>query len=51
MVNFVRKFVPGLSGILAHLVALTSKDAVKEVAKRWGPEHDQVYTKVEYLLT
>ena len=35
MVNFVRKFIPDPVGILAPLVALTRKEAVKEVAKRW----------------
>ena len=40
MVNFVRKFIPDLACILAPLVALTNKEAVKEVANRWGLEHD-----------
>ena len=47
MVNFVRKFIPNLAGILAPLIALTKK----EIAKRWGPEHDQAYVKVKELLT
>ena len=51
MVNFVRKFIPNLAGTLAPLVALTKKEAVKEVAKRWNSEHDQAYAKVKQLLT
>ena len=51
MVNFVRKFIPDLACILAPLVALTNKEAVKEVANRWGLEHDQVYAKVKQILT
>ena len=51
MVNFVRKFIPDLTGILALLRVLTKKEAVKEVAKRWGREHDQAYAKVKQLLT
>lgn len=51
MVNFVRKFIPNLAGILAPLVALTKKEAVKEIAKRWNSEHDQAYAKVKQLLT
>ena len=51
MVNFIRKLIPDLAGILAPLVALTRKEAVNEVAKRWSPEHDQAYAKVKQLLT
>ena len=51
MVNFVRKFIPDQACILAPLVALTNKEAVKEVANRWGLEHDQVYAKVKQILT
>ena len=51
MVNFARKFIHDLAGILAPLVALTKKEAVKEVAKRWGLEHDQAYAKVKQLLS
>ena len=36
MVCFVRKFVPKLASVIAPLVALTKKEAPKEVAKRWG---------------
>ena len=51
MVNFVRKFIPNLSGIIAPLVALTKKEAAEEVAKRWRPEHDQAYATMKQLLT
>ena len=51
MVNFVRKFIPNLADIIAPLVALTKKEAAKEVAKRWRPEHDQAYATVKKLLT
>ena len=51
MVNFVRKFIPDQACISAPLVALTNKEAVKEVANRWGLEHDQVYAKVKQILT
>ena len=51
MVNSVRKFIPDPAGIPAPLVALTKKEAVKKVDKRWGPEHDQACAKVKQLLT
>ena len=51
MVNFVRKFIPNLAGIIAPLVALTKKEAAKEVAKRWRREHDEAYATVKQLLT
>ena len=51
MVNFVRKFIPNLAGIIAPLVALTEKEAAEEVAKRWRPDHDQAYATVKQLLT
>ena len=51
MINFVRKFIPNLAGIIAPLVALTKKEAAKEVAKRWSPEHDQACATVKQLLT
>ena len=51
MLNFVRKFIPNLAGIIAHLVALTKKEAGKEVTRRWRPEHDEAYASVKQLLT
>ena len=51
MVNFVCKFIPNLAGIIAPLVALTKKEAAKEVAKRWRPEHDPAYATMKPLLT
>ena len=51
MVNFVRKLIPNLAGIIAPLVALTNKEAAKEVAKRWRSEHGQAYATVKQLLT
>ena len=51
MVNFVRKVIPNLAGTIAPLVALTKKEASKEVAKRWSSEHDQAYAAVKQLLT
>ena len=51
MVNFVRKFIPNLAGIIAPLVALTKPEAAKTVAKRWRPEHDQAYATVKQLPT
>ena len=51
MVYSVRKFIPNLAGIIAPLVGLTKKEAAKEVAKRWRPEHDQVYATVKQSLT
>ena len=51
MVNLVHKFIPNLTGIIAPLVALTKKEAGKEVAKRRRPEHDQAYATVKQLLT
>ena len=50
MVDFVRKFIPNLAGVIAPLVALTKKEAAKEVAKRWRQEHDQAYATVKRLL-
>lgn len=44
MVNFVRKVIPNLAGVVAPLTVLTTKEAVKEVAKRWSPEHNQAPT-------
>ena len=51
MVNFVRKFITYLAGIIAPLVALTKKEAAKEVDKRWRPKHDQAYVTLKQLLT
>ena len=51
MVNFVRNFTPTLAGIVAPLVALTKKEAAKEVAKRWRPEYDQAYATAKQFLT
>ena len=51
MVNFVRKFLTDLAGILAPLVALTKKEVVKKVHKRWGPAYDQAYANVKQLPT
>ncbi|CAB1101267.1 unnamed protein product [Ectocarpus sp. CCAP 1310/34] len=33
------------------MVDLTKKDAVKSVAKRWGPKHDEAFAEVKRLLT
>ena len=33
------------------MVALTKKEAVNEVAKRWNAKHDQAYATVKQLLT
>ena len=51
MVNFVRKFIPNLAATIAPLVALTKKEATKEVSKRWRPEHDQAFARVKQLIT
>ena len=50
-INFVRKFITNLARIIAPLVALTKKEAAKEVAKGWRPEHDQAYATGKQLLT
>ena len=50
MVNFLQKFTPDPVGIFQPLIALAKKEAGKEVAKRWSPEHDQAYAKVKPLL-
>ena len=50
MVNLVRKFIPNLAGTIAPLGALPKKEAIKVVARRWGPEHDLAYAKVKQLL-
>ena len=47
MINFVRKFIPNLAATIAPLVALTKKEAIKEVSKRWVPEHDQAFARVK----
>ena len=51
MVNFARKYIPNLAAIIASLVALTKKEATKEVSKRWGPKYDQAFAQVTQLLT
>ena len=51
MVNYVRKFIPDLATITAPLVDLTKKEAVKSVAKRWGPEHDDAFAEIKQRLT
>ena len=51
MVNFVRKFISNLATTIAPLVALTKKEATKEVSKRWGPEHDLAFARVKHLIT
>ena len=51
MVNCVRKFIPDLATITAPLVDLTKKEAVKSVAKRWGPEHDDAFAEIKQRLT
>ena len=50
MVNFLQKFTPDPVGIFQPLIALAKKEAGKEVAKRWSPEHDQAYAKVKQVL-
>ncbi|CAB1114396.1 unnamed protein product [Ectocarpus sp. CCAP 1310/34] len=50
-VNYVRKFIPDLAAVTAPMVDLTKKDAVKSVAKRWGPKHDEAFAEVKRLLT
>ena len=47
MVNFVRKFIPNLAATTGLLVALTKKEATKEVSKRRGPEHDRTLARVK----
>ncbi|CAB1120736.1 unnamed protein product [Ectocarpus sp. CCAP 1310/34] len=49
-VNYVRKFIPNLATVTAPLVDLTKKEAMKSVAKRWGPEHDEAFAEVKKLL-
>lgn len=51
MINFVRKFLPDLSSVLAPLVDLTKKEHVKSIAKRWRNEHDEAFATVKRLLT
>lgn len=51
MVNYVRKFLPDLATISAPLVDLTKKEAVKSVAKRWGPEHAEAFAEIKQRLT
>lgn len=43
MVNYVRKYIPNLATITAPMIELTEKEAVKSVAKRWGPEQDKTF--------
>ncbi|CAB1111964.1 unnamed protein product [Ectocarpus sp. CCAP 1310/34] len=51
-VNYVRKFIPDLAAVTAPMFDLTKKDAVKSVAKRWGPKHDdEAFAEVKRLLT
>ncbi|CAB1103188.1 unnamed protein product [Ectocarpus sp. CCAP 1310/34] len=50
-VNYVRKFIPNLATITAPLVDFTEKEAMKSVAKRWGPEHNKAYAEANKLLT
>ncbi|CAB1120506.1 unnamed protein product [Ectocarpus sp. CCAP 1310/34] len=50
-VNYARKFIPDLAAVTAPMVDLTKKDAVKSVAKRWGPKHDEAFAEVKRLLT
>ena len=51
MVKFVRKFIPNLATTIAPLVALTKKEATKEVSKHWGPEQDRAFARVKQLFT
>ena len=37
--NFVFKYIPNLAGILG-VTPPPKKEAIKEVARRWGPKHD-----------
>ena len=37
MVEFVREFIPNLASAITSLTALTRKEAVKDIAERWGP--------------
>ncbi|CAB1104419.1 unnamed protein product [Ectocarpus sp. CCAP 1310/34] len=50
-VNYVRKFIPDLAAVIAPMVDLTKKDAVKSVAKRWRPKHDEAFAEVKRLPT
>lgn len=50
-VNYVKRFIPDLATITAPLVDLTKKEAMKQVAKRWGPEHDRAFAEVKHRLT
>ncbi|CAB1103268.1 unnamed protein product [Ectocarpus sp. CCAP 1310/34] len=36
-----------LAAVTAPMVDLTKKDAVKSVAKRWGPKHDEAFAEVK----
>ena len=47
MINFVRKFIPDLSTVIAPLVELTQKEHVKSIAKRWSQEHDEAFAEVK----
>ena len=48
----MRKFIPNLAAVIAPLVDLTKpKDAVQETAKRWSPEQERAFTRVQQLLT
>ena len=51
MINFVRKFIPDLSTVIAPLVELTQKEHVKSIAKRWSQEHDEAFAEVKRLLS
>ena len=51
MVNLMSRFIPNLAAVIAPLVDLTKKDAIKEIARRWNPEHDRAFARVKLLLT
>ena len=51
MVNVARKIISNLAATTAPLVALTKKEAINEVSRRWGPERFQAFTRVERFLT
>ena len=51
MINFVWKFIPDLSTVIAPLVELTQKEHVKSIAKRWSQEHDEAFAEVKRLLS
>lgn len=50
MINLIRKFIQNVAEITAPVVDLILKEAVKEVAKRWGAEHESS-AEVNRLLT